>query len=93
MMLSIAMVTIANGGDNIGIYIPLFVALTLFEKIGMVLIFLFMTLQWCALAKYLSRHPLLRAALSNYGHIATPIVLILLGIYILYENKAYTLFF
>jgi cadmium resistance protein CadD (predicted permease) len=89
----IAMVTIANGGDNIGVYIPLFVALTVFEKIVMAIIFFVLTLLWCATAKYLSNHPLLKAAFDKYGHIATPIVLILLGIYVLYENRTLSLLF
>ncbi len=41
-VLSVASVTIANGGDNVGIYVPLFAPLSPFEKTVMVLIFLLM---------------------------------------------------
>lgn len=37
--LSVTMVTIANGGDNIGTYIPLFAALTTWDKSIMVVLF------------------------------------------------------
>src|SRR5688572_9908463 len=40
-------VTIANGGDNIGIYVPLFATLAWSQKLGMVAIFFIMTLVWC----------------------------------------------
>ena len=92
MVLGVMMVTIANGGDNIGIYIPLFVTLAWTQKIAMIVIFLLMTLLWCTIAKYLANHPLLKASLSKYGHIVTPIVLILLGLYILYESKTLSIF-
>ena len=91
MIVGVMLVTIANGGDNIGIYIPLFVTLSWRYKIGMIVIFLFMTLLWCTAAKYLANHPLLKASLSKYGHIVTPIVLILLGFYILYESNTFSL--
>ena len=82
MAIAISLVTIANGGDNIGVYIPLFVALTFFHKIIMIVIFLLMTLLWCFAARYLSQHAFLKKALDQYGHIVTPAVLILLGAYI-----------
>jgi cadmium resistance protein CadD (predicted permease) len=90
-MLSVALVTIANGGDNIGIYIPLFVALSMTETITTVMIFLMMTLVWCFVARYLTRHPLLKDTIERYGHLVTPFVLILLGIFILYESNSWTL--
>ena len=84
--LSVAGVTIANGGDNIAIYIPLFATLTWSHKLTMVMIFLVMTLVWCILARYLTRHPLVSKTVDKYGHSITPFVLILLGAYILYES-------
>ena len=83
---TVAGVTIANGGDNIGIYVPLFATLCWTNKITMITIFLIMTVIWCITAKYLTRHPYIAKAVDKYGHIVTPFVLILLGIYILYEN-------
>ena len=84
--LAVAGVTFANGGDNIGIYTPLFVTLGWTDKLIMVSVFLVFTALWCLLARYFTKHPTVAAAVDKYGHIVTPIVLILLGIYILYES-------
>ena len=90
-VLAIAGVTIANGGDNIGIYTPLFAAMTSLNKIIMVTIFLAMTFLWCLAAKYFTKHPLVAKTVDKYGHIVTPFVLVLLGIYILYESGTFGL--
>ncbi|RYY47377.1 MAG: quaternary ammonium transporter [Chitinophagaceae bacterium] len=90
---SVAIITIANGGDNIGIYIPIFVTLSITQKAVMIFVFLFMTALWCLFAKYLTKHPLLAKVIDKYGHIVTPFVLIGLGIYILYNSSAYLFFF
>jgi len=84
-------VTIANGGDNIGIYVPLFATLAWPQKISVVSIFFIMTGVWCILARYLSRHPLMAKAIDKYGHVVTPFVLIALGIYILNESDVLSL--
>ncbi len=88
---SVAAITFANGGDNIGIYIPLFTTLLLPQKIIMIVIFLIMVAVWCLAAWYLSRHFAIAKVINKYGHIITPIVLILLGIYILYESGSFKL--
>lgn len=91
-VLTVAGVTIANGGDNIGIYVPLFATLTWTDKTTMVIIFLAMTLLWCMIAKYFVKHPYVASVVEKYGHIITPFVLVLLGIFILYENGTFGLF-
>src|SRR5258708_14128897 len=90
-ILSVATVTIANGGDNIGTYVPLFATLTTFDKSIMIALFLIMTFTWLITAKYLTTHPLMAKAISKYGHIITPIVLTLLGLFILKENGSFSL--
>lgn len=90
-IIAIAGVTIANGGDNIGVYVPLLTTMTFVEKILMITVFIMMTYVWCQLAKYLSEHPLIAGRLEKYGHIIMPIVLFLLGIFILIENDSFTL--
>ena len=82
--LTVAGVTIANGGDNIGVYVPLFASgSTAGEIITLVAIFLAVTAVWCALAYYLVNHRLIASRLSSAGHIILPFVLIGLGVYIL----------
>lgn len=90
--LSVASVTIANGGDNISIYIPLFATLSITGKLTMTFIFLLMTAAWCIAAKYLSKRPLVQRTVEKYGHVITPFIFILLGIYIIYESKTLDLF-
>jgi cadmium resistance transport/sequestration family protein len=90
-ILLVAAVTFANGGDNIGIYIPLFATLLMPQKIIMAVIFLVMVAVWCIAARYLSNHPIISKNIDTYGHIISPIVLILLGIYILCESGSFRL--
>ena len=88
---AIAGVTIANGGDNVGIYIPLLTAMTVTEKIQMIAVFAVATYLWCRAAQYLAYHPLIAKQLSKYGHILTPIVFSFLGVFILVESKTFSL--
>jgi len=90
--LAVASVTIANGGDNISIYIPLYAAFTTSGKVTMTVVFLLMTAAWCFIANHLSNHPIIKRSLEKYGHFITPFVFILLGIYIMYESETFDLF-
>jgi cadmium resistance protein CadD (predicted permease) len=81
-ILAVASVTVANGGDNIGVYVPLFA--TAREAIATyVLTFAVMTGVLCALGYLLVNNKVLGGAIRRYGHVILPIVLIALGIYIL----------
>ncbi|MDZ8066361.1 MAG: cadmium resistance transporter [Nostoc sp. DedQUE08] len=87
----VAAVTIANGGDNISIYIPLFAGHNL-TSLGVILgIFFIMVGVWCAIAYFLSRQPTIANILSRYGKAAVPFVLIGLGLFIMYERGTFTL--
>ncbi len=92
-VISVSSVTIANGGDNISIYVPLFTTLAMSEKLLMTFIFLLMTALWCFLAWYSSKHPMIQQTIKKYGHVITPFVFILLGLYIMYESDTFRLFF
>jgi len=89
--LAVASITFANGGDNIGTYIPLFSTLNNADLSILLFVFILMVAFWLASALYLSQRPLLAKTIERYGHIITPIVLCFLGIYILYENSSFTL--
>lgn len=78
--LNVALVTIANGGDNIGVYMPLFANLSYNEISGFVIVFLVLTGLWCGFAYYLTQHPLLKDVFARYGKRILPYFLILLGI-------------
>jgi cadmium resistance protein CadD (predicted permease) len=79
----VAAVTIANGGDNIGVYTPLFATQTISAKSITVIGFMTLTGLWIAVAHRLVSHPTLGSPIRRYGHIAVPFVLIGLGVYIL----------
>jgi cadmium resistance transport/sequestration family protein len=85
-VLTVAGITFANGGDNIGVYVPLFATLTWMDKLTMATVFLLMTLLWCMIAKYFTKHPYVTRVTGKYGHRIMPLVLIILGLYILYES-------
>ena len=87
----VAAVTVANGGDNISIYIPLFAGHEL-ASLGVILsIFFVMVGVWCAIAYFLSRQPTIAYILSRYGKAVVPFVLIGLGLFIIYERGTFTL--
>jgi len=91
--LSIATITVANGGDNIGIYVPLFATFSMQQLAITLAIFMACVYIWLMLALYLTSHPMLAMGLRKYNHIVFPLVLIGLGIYILIESGAYGLVF
>jgi cadmium resistance protein CadD (predicted permease) len=84
---AIAAMTFSNGGDNIGVYTPLFAKYNSVSQItALVTIFMAMTAVWCIAAYYLVNHPLVASKIRRIGHIILPFVLIGLGIYILTES-------
>ncbi len=87
----VAAVTIANGGDNISIYLPLFASSSLPSFGVIIAVFLILVALWCYLAYQLSRHPAIAPLLLRYGHRVVPLVLIGLGFYILIESQSYQL--
>lgn len=80
--LGVASVTLANGGDNLGIYIPIFVsnsdALHVFVSV-----FVVMTALWCVLGYIIVNNRVLGTTIRKYGHKILPFVLIFLGLDIL----------
>jgi cadmium resistance protein CadD (predicted permease) len=90
-VLSVAAVTIANGGDNIGIYTPFFATRPGIEIAVIGVVFAVLTGVWCLAARWLVEHPLLGAPIRRYGHRIVPFVLIGLGVLIFYEAGTFSL--
>jgi cadmium resistance protein CadD (predicted permease) len=82
---AVAMVTMANGGDNIVIYTPVFAIRPAYEIAVIALVFVIMTALWCFTAQAMLNHPRLGAPIRRYGDRLGPIVLIGLGMLILYQ--------
>jgi len=87
----VAAVTFANGGDNIGLYVPLFASSNAISLSITIATFLMLITVWCYAARSISSHPAIAKFLSQYSSAIVPFVLIALGIYILYESETYQL--
>lgn len=81
-IMAVSAVTLANGGDNLGVYIPMF-ANSLSSIPLFVLIFAIMTLLWCFLGHVLVNNKIAGHWIRRYGHKVLPVVLIILGLHIL----------
>jgi cadmium resistance transport/sequestration family protein len=92
-ILQVAAVTVANGGDNIGIYVPLFASKNLIGLLEIIGTFLVMVGIWCWLAWRLVKQPTIGQLFCNYGDRLVPWVFIALGGYILYESGSIKYFF
>ena len=87
--LSVAFITFANGGDNIGIYVPFFSTLNNNQLIITVVTFFIMVAVWCLIGYRLARFRYVSETLEKYGRWIIPIVFIGLGIYIMVENETF----
>jgi cadmium resistance protein CadD (predicted permease) len=83
---AVAAITFANGGDNIGVYTPLFATNSgISEIVTLSAVFMTMMAVWCASAYFLVNHPLIASRIRQIGHIILPFILIGLGVFILAE--------
>ncbi|HWR07083.1 cadmium resistance transporter [Sporomusa sp.] len=85
-IVNVSLVTIANGADNIGIYIPLFTRLNTFELIITLIVFLLLIAVWCFIGEKLTNFPGIKHILEKYKNILVPIVFIGIGVFILVES-------
>ncbi|MBW4518249.1 MAG: cadmium resistance transporter [Scytolyngbya sp. HA4215-MV1] len=83
---SVAAVTFANGGDNIGIYMPLFANCTWQTLVLILTVFFLLVGIWCFAAYCLTQVPAIADTLTCDGSQLVPFVLIGLGILILLDS-------
>lgn len=91
-LFKVASITLANGADNISIYIPMFASQTLETNIVTLVIFFFMIAIWCFISYKLLKAPILAKVLEKNCYIIVPIVLIGLGMFILFRSDTIGLF-
>ena len=84
-LLTVAAVTVANGGDNMAVYTPIFATRSIADVAIIGVVFALMTLVWLIGAFWLTRHRTLGVPIRQYGHRVVPFVLVALGFYILHE--------
>ncbi|WP_314028341.1 cadmium resistance transporter [Corynebacterium argentoratense] len=89
--LIIAGVTFANGGDNIGVYVPVFLNVGTATVIIYCVVFLILVAGLVLLAKFVATRPPVAEVLERWEHVLFPIVLIGLGIFILVSGGAFGL--
>jgi cadmium resistance protein CadD (predicted permease) len=81
-VMSIAIVTFSSGADNIAVYVPFFIIssghlwLILAVYAGLVAV-------WCFASRSLGTHPVVMEKVDQVGHWIVPIVLIVLGVYVI----------
>lgn len=82
----VSAVTIANGGNNIAIYIPLFASSSL-PRLGVILLVCYGAIGlWCFNSWFLIRQPHTAVVMSRVVARLVPFVLIALGLSILMRN-------
>lgn len=83
---TVTLLTIASGGDNLGIYIPYFASLDWSQTLVALFVFVIGIIIFCEISRVLSSIPLIFETIEKYERIIVPLVFILLGLYIMYEN-------
>ena len=83
---TVTLLTIASGGGNLGIYIPYFASLDWSQTLVALLVFVIGIIIFCEISRVLSSIPLIFETIEKYERIIVPLVFILLGLYIMYEN-------
>ncbi|AYC35947.1 cadmium resistance transporter [Streptomyces griseorubiginosus] len=79
-LLEVAAVTFANGGDNIGVYVPVFATAGVGGMSVYAIVFLVLVAVWCFGGRFFATRPIIAKALSRWGHILLPLVLIAFGL-------------
>lgn len=80
---AVAGVTVANSGDNIGVYVPAFAGRSVAVLAGFTLVFLVLVGVWCLIGRVLTGHPAVTSAVHRWGDVLTPLALIGIGCAIL----------
>ena len=87
----VAAVTFANGGDNIGVYVPIFITVGTMGIIAYSGVFLLLVVGLVLVARYVATRKSIAAILERWEHVLFPLVLISLGTFILVEGGAFGL--
>jgi cadmium resistance protein CadD (predicted permease) len=82
-VLAVATVTVANGGDNLGVYVPVFTVAGSGGLVTYVVVFLVLVGVWCAAGRFLATRPVVARTLARWGHVVLPAVLVAVGVLIL----------
>jgi cadmium resistance protein CadD (predicted permease) len=85
--LSVAAVTVSYGGDDIGVFTPLFAKYNGIVEFSLLIsLLMIMTGIWCIVTYYFLRHPFIASRINALSKIVTPFALISIGIYIILDS-------
>jgi cadmium resistance protein CadD (predicted permease) len=90
-VLAVAAVTFANGGDNIGVYVPVFLTVGTAGIIAYSIVFLLLVGLLVLAARFIATRKPVAKVLERSERVLFPLVLIVLGIVILIEGGAFGL--
>lgn len=85
-VLGVAAIAISDGGDNIGVYVPVFSGFAPADFVVILVVFAAMTALWCRLALALANQPLIKEKIERYQGVLVPVVLVGLGVAILVKS-------
>ena len=88
---TVAGVTFANGGDNIGVYVPVFLSVGPAAVVAYCIVFLALVAALVGLGKFVATRRPIAELLERWEHTLFPIVLIGLGIFIIVRAGAFGL--
>ncbi|WHZ32506.1 CadD family cadmium resistance transporter [Desemzia incerta] len=86
---TVALITIASGGDNLGIYIPYFTSLSVIEIVTALVVFAISIALLCYISYRLAKVSFVSETLEKYERIIVPVVFIGLGLYIMAESGTF----
>lgn len=81
--LGVAGVTIANGADNVAVYVPVFRTLDAADAAVFLLVFVVAIGLWCAAGAWLGGHPRVIRVVERVGHWLVPVIFVAIGVVIL----------
>ncbi|MET8091193.1 cadmium resistance transporter [Micromonospora sp. NPDC005220] len=84
--LGVAGVTIANGADNVAVYVPVFRALGVADSAVFLLIFVLLVALWCAVGAWLGGHRRVVRLVERAGAWLVPTIFIAIGLVILVSS-------
>lgn len=89
LFVTVTVITLAAGGDNIGVYIPYFSTLSPNETIAMLIVFAVMIAILCYLSYRLASVKSVSETIEKWERWIVPVVFIGLGILIMVENGTF----
>ena len=87
-ILGVTGLIVANGGDNVAAYAPVFAAISAAAAVVTIAIFAAGVAIWCLAASWLVSHHRVTQTLQRWGHWIVPVIYILIGLYIFQKEGA-----